>query len=401
MYVFRNLWREPWAKALQQLAEVSLGRNAAEVEAAYAEFYAALSEAGHADLYEAAATGLLYGESALARAVSSSAAPLEGLLAGARHDFTALLPLLRRDWPGEVAEIVGAAVPPLEHLSRSTDSKVQAFAELLSSADVDAVMEALLGAYRQNGAGDLARFPAFRWSGGALYGVSQPAWAEAERLVGLERQLERLDANTEAFLAGRGAQHTLLYGPRGSGKSTALRSLGGRYAEAGLRFIEVVPESLSELPTILETLRGRPHVYLLFVDDLSFEAGSRAYGPLKSLLEGALSGRPENALVYATSNRRHLVSERFSERPDPLNDDVHAWDTQHERLALADRFGLVLTFPDATQRRYLEIVRGLAEHDSVIDSDLETKAIRFAEWGNGYSGRTAQQFIGALKSGLA
>ena len=225
-------------------------------------------------------------------------------------------------------------------------------------------MEALLGAYRQNGAGDLARFPAFRWSGGALYGVSQPAWAEAERLVGLERQLERLDANTEAFLAGRGAQHTLLYGPRGSGKSTALRSLGGRYAEAGLRFVEVVPESLSELPTILETLRGRPHVYLLFVDDLSFEAGSRAYGPLKSLLEGALSGRPENALVYATSNRRHLVSERFSERPDPLNDDVHAWDTQHERLALADRFGLVLTFPDATQRRYLEIVRGLAEHDS-------------------------------------
>ena len=322
-------------------------------------------------------------------------------MAGARHDFTALLPLLRRDWLGEVAEIVGAAVPPLEHLSRSTDSKVQAFAELLSSADVDAVMEALLGAYRQNGAGDLARFPAFRWSGGALYGVSQPAWAEAERLVGLERQLERLDANTEAFLAGRGAQHTLLYGPRGSGKSTALRSLGGRYAEAGLRFLEVVPESLTELPTILETLRGRPHFYLLFVDDLSFEAGSRAYGPLKSLLEGSLGGRPENALVYATSNRRHLVTERFSERPDPLNDDVHAWDTQHERLALADRFGLVLTFPDATQRRYLEIVRGLAERDGLKDDDLDAKAVRFAEWGNGYSGRTAQQFLEAFKSGLA
>ena len=400
MYVFRALQQEPWAQALQKLAEVSLGRNAAEVEDGYAELYGALSEAGHADLYEAAATGLLYGESSLARAVSSSAAPPEGLLAGARHDFTALLPLLRRDWPEEVAEIVGAAVPPLEHLSRSTDSKVQAFAELLSSADVDAVIEALLGAYRKNGTGDLARFPAFRWSGGALYGVSQPAWAESERLVGLERQLERLNANTEAFLAGRGAQHTLLYGPRGSGKSTALRSLGGRYAEAGLRFLEVVPESLTDLPTILETLRGRPHHYLLFVDDLSFEAGSRAYGPLKSLLEGSLGGRPENALVYATSNRRHLVTERFSDRPDPLNDDVHAWDTQHERLALSDRFGLVLTFPDATQRRYLEIVRGLVARDGLETDDLETKAVRFAEWGNGYSGRTAQQFAGAVKSGL-
>ena len=403
MYVFRALWQKPWAQALQKLAEVMVGRSAAEVEVVYAELYAALSGAGHADLSAAAAAGLLYGESALARAALSVPA---GLLAGAQRDVAALLPLLRRDWQSEVAEIVGDKVPPLEHLSRSTDPKVQAFAELLNAAEVDVVTEALLGAYRTNGTGDLARFPAFRWSGGALYGVSQPAWAEAGRLVGLEGVLRRLDANTEAFLAGHntntghGAQHTLLYGPRGSGKSTALRSLGGRYADAGLRFVEVVPESLSDLPTILETLRGRPHFYLLFVDDLSFEAGSRAYGPLKSLLEGSLGGRPQNALVYATSNRRHLVSERFSDRPDPLNDDVHAWDTQHERLALADRFGLVLTFPDATQRRYLEIVRGLAERDGLQDTDLDTKAIRFAEWGNGYSGRTAQQFVEALKSGL-
>ena len=400
MYIFRAFWQEPWAQALQKLTEVSLGRNAAEVEAAYAALYGALSEAGHADVYEAAATGLLYGESALARAVASSAAPPEGLLAGAQRDFTALLPLLRRDWPSEVSEIVGEAVPPLEHLAAGSSPTVRAFAETLQTADPDTVLETLLGAYRKNGTGELARYPAFRWSGGALCGVSHPAWAEAERLIGLEGQLERLRANTEAFLAGRGGHHTLLYGPRGSGKSTALRSLGGRYAEAGLRFVEVVPESLGELPTILETLRGRPHFYLLFVDDLSFEAGSRAYGPLKSLLEGSLGGRPDNVLVYATSNRRHLVAERFSDRPDPLNDDVHAWDTQHERLALSDRFGLVLSFPDATQRRYLEIVRGLIKCDGLETDDLETKAIRFAEWGNGYSGRTAQQFVGAFRGGL-
>ena len=408
-YIFRASWQEPWAQALERLNGAVPGRNAAEVEVIYAELYAALSEAGHADLYEAAAAGLLYGESALAQAASSSSGLPEGLLVGARRDLSSLLNLLRRDWHGEVAEITGdttvpPTVPPLESLSLQKDKHVQDFAQTLRMENVDAVLRELLEAYRKNGTGELARFPAFRWSDGSLHGVLHPAWAEARRLVGLERQLERLYANTEAFLAGHstghGAQHTLLYGPRGSGKSTALRSLGGRYAEAGLRFVEVVPESLSELPTILETLRGRPHFYLLFVDDLSFEAGSRAYGPLKSLLEGSLGGRPENVLVYATSNRRHLVTERFSDRPDPLDDDVHAWDTQHERLALSDRFGLVLTFPDATQRRYLEIVRGLAERDGLKD-DLDAKAVRFAEWGNGYSGRTAQQFLEALKSGLA
>lgn len=407
-FIFRALWQEPWAQALTELGEATLGRHTAEAERAYTDLYAALSEAGHADLYAAAATGLLYTESALARAaLSSPDGPPKGLLTGAQRDLEGLLTLVRRDWQGE-SEITDVTLPPLEHLSTvtetGTDKNIQAFAQMLRTADTDAVLQRLLETYRHNGTGDLARFPAFRWSGGALHGVLQPAWAEADRLVGVERMLERLYANTEAFLdghsTGRGAQHTLLYGPRGSGKSTALRSLGGRYAEVGLRFIEVVPEHLSDLPTILELLRGRPHYYVLFVDDLSFEAGSRAYGPLKSLLEGSLGGRPDNALVYATSNRRHLVSERFSDRPDPLNNDVHAWDTQHERLALSDRFGLVLTFPDATQRRYLEIVRGLAERDRIEDDDLDTKAVRFAEWGNGYSGRTAQQFVGALKSGL-
>ncbi len=158
---------------------------------------------------------------------------------------------------------------------------------------------------------------------------------------------------------------------------------------------------MGALPEISEQLRGRPHRYLIFTDDLSFEAGSSAYGPLKSLLEGSLTARPENILIYATSNRRHLVLERFGDRPDPSNADVHAWDTQHERLALADRFGLVITFPDATQRRYLDIVRGLAGRDRLTDPDLEERAVRFAEWGNGYSGRTAEQFVRALKSGLA
>ena len=396
-YVFRAALREPWALALAQLADACVDRNAAEVGTAYADLYAALTEAGHTGLFEAAAAALLYSESPLAAARDEPAA---GLLAGARHDLEALTELLRHDWQTEVADIVGRA-PPLEPLAPSQADPVAALAQTLRTADVEGVLTELLAAYRLNGAGELARFPAFRWSGGTLRGVAHPAWTEAERLVGVGSAVARLRANTEAFLAGRGAQHTLLYGPRGSGKSTALRSLGSRYAAAGLRFVEVVPGDLTDLTEISDALRGRPHRYLLFVDDLAFEAGSRAYGPLKSLLEGSLSRGPDNTLVYATSNRRHLVSERFSERPGPLNDDVHAWDTQHERLALADRFGLVITFPDATQRRYLEIVRGLAERSNLTDSDIDAKAVRFAEWGNGLSGRTAQQFVEALGAGLA
>jgi hypothetical protein len=144
-------------------------------------------------------------------------------------------------------------------------------------------------------------------------------------------------------------------------------------------------------------IRLRPHCYILFVDDLSFEQGDNSYHQLKTLLEGSLTARPDNVLIYATSNRRHLVKEQFSDRPDPLNDDVHGWDTHHERLALSDRFGLTITFPDASQQRYLEIVKGLVNFENLEIENLDERAIRFAEWGNGYSGRTAQQFVDSAK----
>ncbi len=402
-YIFRPAALGPWALALANLAEACAdartNRHAARVGEAYADLYGRLAEARHANLFEAAAASLLYTESPLVGALAAQRDSAPGLLAGARRDLGVITELLQRDWQTEVADLVGE-VPALESLADAQGGPVAALAETLRGADPEAVLTDLLTAYRENGTGELARFPAFRWAEGGPRGVVHPAWTEAERLVGVGDAVARLRANTEAFLAGRGAQHTLLYGPRGSGKSTALRSLGRRYAAAGLRFVEVTPGDLTDLPEISAALRGRPHRYLIFADDLAFGTGSSAYGPLKSLLEGSLGGGPENVLVYATSNRRHLVSERFSDRPDPLNDDPHAWDTQHEQLALADRFGLVLTFPDATQRRYLEIVRGLAARDGLSDPELDARAVRFAEWGNGYSGRTAQQFVEALGSGL-
>lgn len=218
----------------------------------------------------------------------------------------------------------------------------------------------------------------------------RPDWGE---LHGLDEQLARLESNTTALLAGRPAHHALLYGPRGSGKSTAVKGLLRRFAGTGLRLLELPSSELAELPLLLEQLRRQPNSFVIFIDDLSFEAGEVSYRPLKSLLEGSLASRPGNLAVYATSNRRHLLRERLGDRPDPLDDDVHGWDTHNERLALADRFGLTITFPNLDQRRYLETVAALAALRGVADDSLGERALRFAEWGNGYSGRTAKQFI--------
>jgi predicted AAA+ superfamily ATPase len=218
-------------------------------------------------------------------------------------------------------------------------------------------------------------------------------------LVGVDDQLGRLDANVAAFVAGRPAHATLLYGPRGSGKSTAVRGLLARFADDGLRLAEVGAD-VGALPRALAALGPWPYPTLLVLDDLAFEDGEPGHRPLRSLLEGGLKGLPPRLLVVATSNRRHLVRERLRDRPDPLDDDVHAWDTHHERLALADRFGLVLTFPHVDRARYLTLVASLAEMAGLaLPEDWQSAAVRFAERGNGYAGRTARQFVTEIAQG--
>lgn len=292
--------------------------------------------------------------------------------------------------------------PDLVQLGPAAEPSVADLAERLRAhEDPMELVADVLRFRRTRGGGALGRYRAFRWDGRALRGVAEPTTADSARLAELDRVLSLLEANTIAFLRGRPAMHVLLYGPRGSGKSTAVRGLLRRHAPRGLRLVELPPGALTDLPEVLARLAERPERFLLFVDDLSFETGDDRYHPLKTLLEGSVARRPENVRLYATSNRRHLVQERLRDRPDPLDDDVHAWDTQHERLALADRFGLLLTFPSADRRRYLEIVRHLAAREDVNEPDLEERAERFARHGNGYSGRTAQQFVDAVRSGLA
>jgi uncharacterized protein len=263
---------------------------------------------------------------------------------------------------------------------------------------------ALASYYRQNSTGLFAQFKALRWQLGKFIGIQYPDSVKISSLTGYELQYEALLKNTEFLLAGQGALHVLLYGSRGSGKSSLVKALLNEYWQRGLRLIEVEKSELKDLPVIVEHLRSIPLKFVVFVDDLSFEDDDDAFKALKVVLEGNVTQRPHNVVVYATSNRRHLIREYFADRPAPRdNDEVHAWDTMQEKLSFSDRFGLTLTFESADQNTYLKIVNHLAKlaDINIDEKDLQYQALQWATRHNGRSGRTARQFVDYLKADMA
>jgi uncharacterized protein len=267
----------------------------------------------------------------------------------------------------------------------------------------DAVQE-LSAYYRQFGTGLFAEYKAMRWQSGQFIGIRYPDPVQLNQLVGYESQKEALLKNTEFLLSGQVAMHVLLYGSRGSGKSSLVKALLNEYGSSNLRLLEVAKSELKDLPKIVEQLRSVPQKFIIFVDDLSFEEDDDAFKSLKVVLEGNLTARSQNVVVYATSNRRHLIREFFADRPAPKdNDEIHAWDTMQEKLSFSDRFGLTLTFEAANQKTYLQIIRHLAAQAEIDMSqeELERQALQWATRHNGRSGRTARQFVDFLKADLA
>jgi hypothetical protein len=261
---------------------------------------------------------------------------------------------------------------------------------------------ALTDYYRSHGSGIYAKYRAFRWQG-ELIGINNPDAIVLSEIVGYEYPKETLIKNTEVLLAGYNALHVLLYGSRGSGKSSLVKALLSEYGDRGLRLIEVTKSDLRDLPDIVDRLRHLPQKFIIFVDDLSFEEDDEAFKSLKVVLEGSLTAKAQNVVVYATSNRRHLVREYFVDRPRPSDaDEVHSWDTVQEKLSFSDRFGLTLTFEPANQDTYLTIVKHLAALAKIELSreDLEFRAKQWATRHNGRSGRTARQFIDFLQGEL-
>lgn len=254
-----------------------------------------------------------------------------------------------------------------------------------------------------------ARHHAFRWESrdgrGRLEPVT-PSVFDLGELVGVERPLAQLLRNTEQFLRALPAQHVLLYGERGTGKSSAVRGLLTRFAERGLRVVEVRKADLLQLPRIVATLRGAPYRFLLFCDDLSFDEGEPGMRELKATLDGGLEPLPENVRILATSNRRHLIPERSSDnlgvRMGP-DGDLQLGETLEEKLSLSDRFGLVLGFFGFDQDTYLAIVAKHVERAGVrVDAErLRLEALRWAQGRSSRSGRTARQFVDDLAGRLA
>ncbi|MBD1913372.1 MULTISPECIES: ATP-binding protein [unclassified Leptolyngbya] len=328
----------------------------------------------------------------------------------AQHDLRLLQSLYRVTGP-QVAEWVQNAAglptaPPIwDPVSGEGSHSEQAIAtQLLQHADWGNAIEDLITYHQRVGVGQFVRYRAFRWQGGDLFGIAHPDPISLEALVGYDLPRQMLLQNTEALLAGYPALHVLLYGSRGSGKSSMVKALLNQYGDRGLRLVEVSRSELRDLVTIVDCLREQPQKFIVFVDDLSFEEDDDAFKALKVVLEGNATARPQNIVVYATSNRRHLIREFMGDRPRPSDaDEVHAWDTVQEKLSFSDRFGLTLTFEPANQDTYLAIVRHLAQRSGVTleAKELEFRALQWATRHNGRSGRTARQFVDFLQAELA
>ncbi|WAC43941.1 ATP-binding protein [Pseudomonas sp. SL4(2022)] len=220
-------------------------------------------------------------------------------------------------------------------------------------------------------------------------------------LIGVDRQREQLARNTRQFIQGLPANHALLWGARGTGKSSLIRALLAEYASAGLRLIEVERDHLADLPRIVEQLSGLPQRFVLFCDDLSFEAGEGDYRMLKTVLDGSLERAPDNVLLYATSNRRHLLPEKQSDNENwqRVEGELHPNEAVEDKIALSDRFGLWLSFYPFSQEHFLDVVRHWVEVHAAPaglvwkwHEELEKAALRWALGRGNRNGRCAYQF---------
>lgn len=240
---------------------------------------------------------------------------------------------------------------------------------------------------------------AYRWqrigNKGVLESLPEPHTFPLSRLAAVDGQTAKLVRNTEQFLAGRPANNVLLSGARGTGKSSLVKALLHEYAERGLRLVEVDKSDLLTLPALLGLLLGRPEKFIVFCDDLSFEQGEDGYKALKTVLDGGLSQRADNVLVYATSNRRHLMPEYIDENTAVTNErgEVHPREAVEEKVSLSDRFGLWLSFYPFGQEEYLQAAANWLEHFGLpFDGEARKAALKWSLMRGGRSGRVAWQF---------
>ena len=245
--------------------------------------------------------------------------------------------------------------------------------------------------HENNGYGVYSKYYAFSWHKGEFVPITSTDPIELAELKNYERQREQVLENTEAFLDGLPANNILLYGDRGTGKSSTVHAVLNEYKYRGLRIIEISKGDINKLTLIREKIADSPMKFIIFIDDLSFDAHDDSFGELKAALEGSMSGRQSNTLIYATSNRRHLIKENHSDREN----DIHRSDTMQEELSLSDRFGVTITFMNPDKAEYLDITEQIAA-DRGLNADTDRLLLEAENWARrrgGRSPRCAKQFI--------
>lgn len=302
----------------------------------------------------------------------------------------------------------------LDYTSSSRESKVYntricsrivELAKRFNENNTPAEMKQTLTAfYKDYGVGRFGLHKAFRIEhtdhGANIIPITNIAHVSLDDLIGYEDAKKKLIDNTEAFVQGRVANNCLLFGDAGTGKSSSIKAIANKYYEDGLRIIEVYKHQFVDLNDVIAQIKNRNYKFILYMDDLSFETFETEYKYLKAVIEGGLEKKPKNVLIYATSNRRHLVNEKFSERGENAREDeVHFGDTMQEKLSLYNRFGVTIYFGSPDKKQYNNIVIELAKREG-LDIDEDKLLLLANKWElahGGMTGRTAVQFINYLK----
>ena len=266
--------------------------------------------------------------------------------------------------------------------------------EEVDNKDFNTFKDRIINFYKTKGLSDMAIYKAFRVNDGLLMPIKHVLEISFDDLIGYEEHKKILCDNTEEFINGRPYNNVSLYGDAGTGKSSSVKALINKYFDQGLRIIEVYKHQMKEISRIIDTLKSRPYYYIIYMDDLSFEEDEIEYKYLKSIIEGGIEPKPNNVVIYATSNRRHLIKESFKDNGD-IMDDLHRNETEAEKLSLAYRFGIKIFYSSLTPSEFKNMVIELARrNDITIDTDLLLKEANMFQMNNGtLSGRCATQFI--------
>jgi len=309
------------------------------------------------------------------------------------HDVEILLPILRGEFWSDL-KILNLYKPTVANSDESLNALIRRLENL---RDAPEIADAFIEHWRRYGCGDIATYRAFRWDAATknIVGIRHFETIRLDDLIGYAHQKELLTGNTTAFVDGKPANNVLLVGARGTGKSSGVKALVNEYYAQGLRLVQITKPQLKTLPDLMEALRRfMSKRFIIFIDDLSFEESEADYKYLKSAIEGGVESRPENVLIYATSNRRHLIRETWRDRSDG-QDELYRDDSANETISLSDRFGLIIHYYAPTQAEYLEIIQSMLRRRGVtLDAEqLRIEGLRWEMSHSGRNGRTAQQFV--------